>query len=280
MINCEQTSGVNMVQHGQHVLEKAKKLIIGDFNGFKLPQWFIDNHHFIVNNLHKFESIKLYTLYHDCGKPRCKTVDRDGKVHFPDHANVSKFVFSQHFNDPVAEELIGLDMLLHTETVENVLAKELDVKTYMTLLLVAFAEIHANAEMFGGQNSTSFKIKFKKLERIGRQLIKNVEKHAEMWLYIFVRSDMNPSHIVVQAGHAVYEQVKHDPQRHPSFVVLNVDSVEDFSAIAEKLFDNNIQYKMFREPMPPYNGDITAIATEPLGNDRRHLLKEFKLLNL
>jgi hypothetical protein len=38
------------------------------------------------------------------------------------------------------------------------------------LLLTALAEIHANAAMFGGTESTSFKIKLKHLERRGKQI--------------------------------------------------------------------------------------------------------------
>lgn len=40
----------------------------------------------------------------------------------------------------------------------------------ITLMLVGLAEIHANAEMFGGLDSTSFKIKFKHIDVRGRQV--------------------------------------------------------------------------------------------------------------
>lgn len=39
------------------------------------------------------------------------------------------------------------------------------------LLLTALAEIHANAAMFGGLDSTSFKIKWKHLNKRGRQVL-------------------------------------------------------------------------------------------------------------
>jgi len=49
-----------------------------------------------------------------------------------------------------------------------------------TLLLTALAEIHSNAEMFGGIESTSFKIKWKQLNRRGKKiLIKLKEQENE-----------------------------------------------------------------------------------------------------
>ncbi len=46
------------------------------------------------------------------------------------------------------------------------------IKDAFTLLLAALAEIHSNSRMFGGENSDSFKIKFKKLEQRGKQICK------------------------------------------------------------------------------------------------------------
>lgn len=40
-----------------------------------------------------------------------------------------------------------------------------------TLLLTSLAEIHANASMFGGIESTSFKIKYKHIAKRGKQII-------------------------------------------------------------------------------------------------------------
>ena len=41
---------------------------------------------------------------------------------------------------------------------------------------------------------------------------------------------------------------------------------------------NNIRFRIFREPMEPYNGEITAICTEPLKGERRELLKKYQTL--
>jgi hypothetical protein len=42
----------------------------------------------------------------------------------------------------------------------------------VTLLLAGLAEIHANAEMFNGFDSPSFKIKYKQIDRRGRAICK------------------------------------------------------------------------------------------------------------
>lgn len=41
-----------------------------------------------------------------------------------------------------------------------------------TLLLAALAELHSNAKLFGGSDTTSFKSKFKQIERRGNQICK------------------------------------------------------------------------------------------------------------
>jgi hypothetical protein len=42
------------------------------------------------------------------------------------------------------------------------------------LLLTGLCELHSNAQMFGGIDSTSFKIKFKQLERLGKKVIERI----------------------------------------------------------------------------------------------------------
>lgn len=46
-----------------------------------------------------------------------------------------------------------------------------DKKTALTLLLIGLCEIHSNSEMFGGIESTSFKIKWKAISKNGRRII-------------------------------------------------------------------------------------------------------------
>lgn len=42
----------------------------------------------------------------------------------------------------------------------------------VTLLIAALSEVHSNAKMFGGIESTSFKMKWKTIEKRGKQICK------------------------------------------------------------------------------------------------------------
>lgn len=48
------------------------------------------------------------------------------------------------------------------------------IKDAPTLLLSGVAEVNSNARMFGGVASDSFKIKFKRLEKYGLKICKNL----------------------------------------------------------------------------------------------------------
>jgi hypothetical protein len=62
-------------------------------NSVELPNWRIPaciekNKKLILESLPEDKILSSYMLMHDCGKPFCRTVDADGKVHFPDHAKI------------------------------------------------------------------------------------------------------------------------------------------------------------------------------------------------
>ena len=73
--------------------------------------------------------------------------------------------------DEIIGSLIAGDMRAH-------LASPSDVDSFCsspfaaTWILTAFAELHSNAQMFGGIESTSFKIKWKKLNKFCRRILK------------------------------------------------------------------------------------------------------------
>jgi hypothetical protein len=166
-----------------------------------------------------------------------RTIDSEGNQHFFGHAESSKEVFLDCFPDKIIEaDLIGLDMLLHTQNWDYVESLNLDINTLCTLLITAFAEIHSNTKAAGDLEltSTSFKIKYKKLDRIGKRIVEKIKKHAETYLYIIVRKDLkNNSHIAVQAAHALFERER---TQHPSIIILEVaDEIELKAAMKDLL---------------------------------------------
>lgn len=194
MTECEQTSGQNMIQHGTSVRDYLFDLIgylqTGDSSKlqyeWKLPEkWFglrpagrsPDDD--VNSRLPLFreaieavseKTLELYTVYHDCGKPFCRTIDDDGKVHFPDHAEWSYTVFQKFFADDTAAHFILHDMDIHTLKATGE-AEFAQLALAPILLLSGLAEVHSNARMFGGLESTSFKIKYKTLVARGTHIL-------------------------------------------------------------------------------------------------------------
>jgi hypothetical protein len=177
MSNCEQTKGQSVLQHGKSVEKYLFDLINHLRSGdsleyeWRLPDWVLENKDLILSSLPDDETLRLYTVYHDCGKPYCIEIDGEGKRHFPNHAGVSYNVFLQHFDNNAAAELIRKDMDIHLLKADRV--GEFASSPYaITLLITGLAEIHSNCKMFGGIESTSFKIKWKAITSRGKQIIK------------------------------------------------------------------------------------------------------------
>jgi hypothetical protein len=172
---CEQTSGMNMLQHGQMVHDFYLDLRDQIKNGsearhpWKLPAW--AGCSALWNALPSEETLAIYMIFHDCGKPYCRTVDEEGKAHFPDHAKMSETIWLESGGMPEAARLMGMDMDIHLlkgDDIEAFAAR----KEAAALLLAGLSEIHANAQMFGGIESTSFKMKWKHIDRRGKQIAK------------------------------------------------------------------------------------------------------------
>lgn len=100
-------------------------------------------------------------------------MDANGKVHFPNHAEVSARVWAEHFSNNRVQNLIAMDMIVHTMKADDVpeFAKRSEA---VSLLLTALAEVHANSELFGGIESTSFKIKWKQVNKRGAAIVKHL----------------------------------------------------------------------------------------------------------
>ena len=169
MTNGYQTSGVNFLQHGQMVADRFDDLMGEQKMQWRLPAWFNKNK--IV--LSDVDSIKEYQIFHDCGKPYCRTVDDAGKMHYPDHATVSAEIWQSLGGSDRVVSLITRDMECH-------LLRPADASAFamtpdaMILLLTALCEVHTNASMFGGLESDSFKIKWKRLDKCGSIIMNNI----------------------------------------------------------------------------------------------------------
>ena len=182
MLLCEQSQGQSVYQHGQSVcshlfdlIDHIKGVYKPPEGYWKLPEWPMNYAEELLCNLHDEDKIRQYTTYHDCGKILCKQVDAEGRVHFPDHARLSKELWLSVGGDKIVGELIGDDMFIHTSSANEInqrLISGWDIKDASTLLFSAIAEIHSNAVMFGGIESLSFKSKFKIIDRRGKQICK------------------------------------------------------------------------------------------------------------
>ena len=178
MKNCPQTETQSVYQHGLSVKEHAFELIQMlksgiEKPGWRLPDWFLVYRKQILNKLLPENLIEEYTIYHDCGKPYCLTIDDDGKRHFPNHAEQSKLTWLSVGGSEQAAKLMSMDMMIHTLKVTDI-DEFIKHPEAVTLLLVGLAEIHSNAAMFGGIESVSFKIKWNQINKRGKLICKKL----------------------------------------------------------------------------------------------------------
>ena len=179
MSACEQTPGQSVMEHGLAVRDAFRAMWEGHVLGWDttawgkwnlpfLPQWLIDalwdRREEIRPYLYEMER---YLTVHDCGKPFCEP---DGTRKFPDHAAKSAEIWAEHSDDKLILELIANDMWIHTMKAAEIPAMQ-ETGLSLLFILAGFAEINANARMFGGIESESFKIKFKQLDRRGKAMI-------------------------------------------------------------------------------------------------------------
>lgn len=175
MSACEQTKGQNVLQHGERVHDFYLDLVTHLTTGsplrheWRLPEWLSSE---LPDLLCDEEVIRLYQVYHDCGKPYCLEIDEEGRRHFPDHAVASERVAREAGLPDEVCRLIGRDMEVH-------LLKDAGVEAFiaqgmtgaLTLLITGLCEIHANASMFGGIESVSFKQKYKQINKRGKRIV-------------------------------------------------------------------------------------------------------------
>lgn len=161
MRTCMQTETQTVLQHGESVWEWYKVLMYEGGRGMRLPKWFSN---ISVDDCCDRSTMKTYLVYHDCGKPYC-VANEERK--FPDHAERSYIIWKAIGGDDVVALLMRHDMCAHTKDHERF--GQLPRRLQISLLCAAISELHSNAAMFGGIESTSFKIKWKNLQRFGNR---------------------------------------------------------------------------------------------------------------
>jgi hypothetical protein len=137
----------------------------------------------LLNHLLDINIIHKYLIFHDIGKPYCMVWNEENnKYSFPDHANVSYKKYLEVSNDKnkvQISKLIKHDMdfhLLKPGDVEKYLIdSELNSNEIITLLFACLSELNSNAQMFGGYDSTSFKIKYKNFLKISKKILNLLE---------------------------------------------------------------------------------------------------------
>lgn len=175
MIDCEQTPGLNVLAHGQSVWSYYQDLFQHCVHGqalnhtWRLPEWVYDPR--LWNAQHSLSVMEEYAVHHDCGKPYCRLVDDEGRVHFPDHASWSEKVWRVVGGSNEAARLMAMDMDIHTLKAEGLDAFS-QTPEWASLVIMGLCEVHSNAAMFGGLDSSSFKMKWKQINRRGKGLLK------------------------------------------------------------------------------------------------------------
>lgn len=172
MLSTEQTKGLNVLDHGLMVAHEYIRIIRDIEKEPFLNSIYIQIKDLLLND----EILFRYHKYHDCGKPLVK--DENGR--FPDHTNASSEQWNKLFPEETdIIELMKLDMEFHTkkgDDIINLWSHRLAPSLYMT----AWAELYANASMFGGIDSDSFKIKRKRLIQAGKKFIINVIDNGKL----------------------------------------------------------------------------------------------------
>lgn len=169
-----QTESQSVYQHGvsvkEHIFELISFLKTGQIGeGWKLPEWMYTYRERLLASLLSENIIEEYTVFHDCGKAYCLSIDENGKRHFTNHAELSYRTWLKVGGSPQAAKLMKMDMMIHTMKAADI-DEFIKHEEAITLLLAGLAEVHSNAKMFGGTESESFKIKWSQINKRGKAI--------------------------------------------------------------------------------------------------------------
>jgi hypothetical protein len=172
MEQCFQFETQSIYDHGASVCGFASLIGMYCFDGsnpdhLRIPSWLTTHGTKLMDRIDNWPAFSEYMLYHDCGKPYCRTVDAEGKQHFPEHEKVSYQRWLEIDGEGYVAQCILHDMDIHRIKGDEVAAFAA-LPQAPSLLIAGLAEIHANAEMFGGTDNNGFKIKFAQIERRGK----------------------------------------------------------------------------------------------------------------
>lgn len=95
-----------------------------------------------------------------------------------------------------------------------------------------------------------------------------------------MREDLSEPQKIVQSCHAVIEatkafDVKSLPD-HPSVIILSAKNEHRLHRVRKYLIEQGIRHVHFYEP--DRDDELTALATEPIFSDRRHLFQKYQLV--
>lgn len=179
MRSCLQFRDHDTLQHGISCLDWYTDLNDHLSSGlplqkdWRLPDWIYDP--IIPGMMYPIEQIHRAIKYHDSGKFMCRTVDDQGRQHFPDHARISSELWKLMGGTELECRLMAMDMDIHMLKGDGI--QEFSTRPEaIQLMLIGLSEIHSNAQMFGGIQSDSFKMKWKQIDRRGKQILAKIKE--------------------------------------------------------------------------------------------------------
>lgn len=98
-------------------------------------------------------------------------------MHFNNHENLSAEIWKKKYpKDILGYEIIKNDMVFHKSSALDfdLFLKDNEIDFVLNLGLIAIAELRANTEFFGGKNSDSYKIKYKKIMSFMKKVNKKI----------------------------------------------------------------------------------------------------------